>query len=701
MRQAGRQTRGMTANLSTQWYAITPVAKTAEGVTRADVLIYGDIGDSWAEESVTASKFVRDFMGLQADEVTIRINSIGGSVPDGIAIHNAIRRHDGKKIVVVDGLAASIASLIAMAGDSVEMADNATMMIHAPWTFAAGNSAQLRETADVLDTWASAMATSYARKTGKSQQDMLALLTDGQDHWFTASEAVAAGFADGVVDQMPMAASVSMDISRFKNVPQALLPRPKDPAGVPAEPTAAAAAIPSSTTEKTMTYQVNAAAAPDTAAQDAVRAALAADRTRRDGIKAKFANFVDREGVAALMQECQDDQTCTPQAAGERLLNVLGSKMEPVAGHVVTVEDEADKRRDAAVVALMARAGVATAEAKRDLGANPFRGSSLLDLARASLGRANLRTDGMDKMQLVAAAFTQTGSDFPVLLENTMHKTLQQAYALAPDTWSRFCARGSVSDFRAHNRYRVSSLGNLRTISEAGEYTNENIPDGEKSQISVDTKGYIINMTRQMVINDDLGAFVGMSAAMGRAARRSIEADVYAVLTSNGGLGPVLLDGKTLFHADHGNIGAGAALTMESIDADRVLMAQQMDVGGNDFLDLRPEILLVPIGLGAQARTVNDAQYDPDTPNKLQKPNTVRGLYGDIVDTPRLSGTRRYSFASPSIAPALEVAFLDGNDAPFLEQQQGFDVDGSRFKIRLDYGIAGIDYRGCNTNAGA
>jgi hypothetical protein len=288
------------------------------------------------------------------------------------------------------------------------------------------------------------------------------------------------------------------------------------------------------------------------------------------------------------------------------------------------------------------------------------------------------------------------------LLETTMHKTLQTAYMTAPDTWSRFCARGSVSDFRAHNRYRVGSLGNLEVVNEHGEFTNKSIPDGEKSSISANTKGYIINLTRQAIINDDLNAFVSLAASLGRAARRTVEADVYATLALNSGNGPLLADGKALFHADHGNlIGTGTVPSVASIDAMRVLMASQKDVGGNDFLDLRPSVMVAPIGLGGTMRVINDAQYDPDTANKLQRPNSVRGLFADIVDTPRLTGTGYYAFASAGEAPVLEVAFLDGNDTPFLELENGFTVDGARWKVRLDYGVAGIDYRGAVRNPGA
>ena len=188
---------------------------------------------------------------------------------------------------------------------------------------------------------------------------------------------------------------------------------------------------------------------------------------------------------------------------------------------------------------------------------------------------------------------------------------------------------------------------------------------------------------------------------LGRAAARTIESDVYALLALNGGLGPTMADGYTLFSANHDNIGTAAALSMAAIDADRVTMAMQKDVSGNDYLDLRPAVLLVPIGLGGTARTINDALYDPDTANKLQKPNMVNGLFRDIVDTPRLSGTRRYVFADAMEAPVLEVAFLDGAQTPYLELQNGFDVDGGRYKVRLDYGVGAVDYRGAVTNAGA
>lgn len=343
-----------------------------------------------------------------------------------------------------------------------------------------------------------------------------------------------------------------------------------------------------------------------------------------------------------------------------------------------------------------------------------FRGLSFIELARQSLERAGVRTAGMDKRTIIGEALTMRGGgyaatgDFPVLLENTLHKVLLASYGITPDTWSRFCTTGSVSDFRAHPRYRTGSFGVLDTVNEHGEFKNKSIPDGEKQQITVGTKGNIIGITRQALINDDMSAFNRLATMLGRSARLSIEVDVYALLASNSGLGPTMLDGATLFHADHDNLGTGSALSVAGLDADRIVMAEQTDVSDNEILDLRPAILVVPIGLGGDARVINDAQFDidavdpgTDEANKFMRPNKVRGLFRDIVDTPRLSGTRRYLFADPSIAPVIEVAFLDGMQEPFMEMQEGWRVDGVEWKIRLDYGVGAIDYRGAVTNAGS
>lgn len=672
----------MTQATAQKWYDIKaahPQGAGGESVSEAEIYIFGNIGDSWSEDGVVASSFVRDLSDVDATSIKLRINSYGGSVTDGLAIYNALRRHKANVQVHVEGVAISCASYIAMAGDTVTMAENAQMMIHAPWTVAGGNAVDLRAQADILDRYAQAMAGAYATKSGRPVAEALALITDGKDHWFSAAEAVAAGFADRIEAASDIAASLanSFNLTRFQN--------------------AKASAEGATQKEPHM-------ATPEKQAD--TKPAFA--RTKEDNaqVLAMFKPFASRPEIAALQTEVLADPGMTIEQIQSRLLVEMGKGSEPVnpvahAPRLSTVEDEADKRKTAVTAALMNRAGVLTdAQAKASIGANPYRGSKLLDLARASVERTGRKTEGMSQMEVVASAFTQSTSDFPILLENVMHKTLLSAYATQPLTWNRFCATGSVSDFRAHNRYRLGSFGNLDTVTELGEFAHKAIPDGEKASISIGTKGNIINLSRQAIINDDLGAFVGLAEMLGRAAARSVESDVYALLALNSGLGPTLGDEKTLFHADHGNIGTGAAISVASLDADKVLMMSQKDISGNDYIDVRPDVLLLAAGLESTAKVINAAPYDPDTANKLQRPNSAAGMYTDIVGTPRITGTRRYSFANPSVAKVIEVAFLDGASAPFIEMQRGFDVDGTQYKVRLDYGVGAIDYRGAVTNAG-
>lgn len=332
-----------------------------------------------------------------------------------------------------------------------------------------------------------------------------------------------------------------------------------------------------------------------------------------------------------------------------------------------------------------------------------FRGMSLLDLARDSLERSGIRTRGLDKMrvaQLAVRAGYQTTSDFTVALENVLNKTLLAAYTIALDDWRRFCAVGSVTDFRAHPRYRTGFLGRMPIVREHGEFNRKAIPDAVKESITADTRGYIVGLSRQAIINDDMGVFNRVAAQVGRAAALSIELDVFDTLKLNSGLGPLMNDGNTLFHATHNNIGAGAAISVDALDADRVDMAKQKDPSGNEVLNLRPAILVLAVGLGGQARVINAAEFDFDQTSKFQKPNKVRGLFREIVDSPQLTGTRRYLFADPAILPVLEVAFLEGQQEPLLESWEGREIDGVEWKVRLDYGVAAIEFRGAVTNAG-
>ncbi len=680
---------------TTPWYAIrrkTAMAQAAAGetATSAEVLIYGDIGESWYAETVTAKQFITDLSALSVDAITVRINSQGGSVPDGLAIYNAIKRHPATITTSIEGMALSIASLIAMAGDRVEIADNAMLMIHAPWTYAGGNSKDFREAADMLDKWAEAMATSYAAKTGRPVAEMLAILTDGEDHYFTAAEAVAEGFADATNGDVPPAAMAMGGINRFKAMAQAK-----------AASSHAAPAAPQLEINVPQALNTTPAGSTTTATPDAAAIAAAAlreDQARRDGISAAFAPFAAQPGVTDLMAACQKDTGCSADAAGIKLLAHLGASAKPLAGnYVVTVEDERDKHVKATTQALLARAGIDKMDA-----ANPMRGDTLYDMCRASLARAGFKVAGMDKMSIVAAAFTHSTSDFTNLLANVAQKALLKGVDEAEETFQLWTSEGVLNDFKPAKRVGLNSFGSLPQVKEGGEYSFGSI--GDRGQSIVLAKyGKRFSITREAIINDDLGAFTKIPRVMGRAAIRTVGDLVYAVLTSN----PVMdEDGVTLFNASHNNLAASAGvISTANVDAMRVGMGKQLLPGQTSGgSNIRLAHLLVPLALEGTANVVRDSEFDVGSASKNNTiPNSVRGTF-DVIADARLdanSATAWYGAASQNINDTVEVSYLDGNKTPTLEQQNGWSVDGVEFKVRMEAGVAPLDFRGLAKNAGA
>lgn len=172
-----------------------------------EIILYGDIGDSfWG--GISAAQFRSQLSELKnVDELNIRINSGGGDVFEGVAIYNAIREHKAHKIVHIDGLAASIATIIASAGDVIEMAETAQYMIHRGWTITMGNRHDLQKMLDRLDATDEILASVYMGKTGQDHDDIIKWMDE--ETWFTASEAKEYGFVDEVVNETAIAASIA------------------------------------------------------------------------------------------------------------------------------------------------------------------------------------------------------------------------------------------------------------------------------------------------------------------------------------------------------------------------------------------------------------------------------------------------------------------------------------------------------------
>lgn len=207
------------------WYSITNEAATADAPSRAKVNIYDAIGGWWG---VSASAFVEELDGLDVDELEVHVNSPGGAVWDGIAIMNSLRAHRAKVTVIVDGLAASAASIVAMAGDEVVMAEGSQMMIHLASGGAWGNADYLRDTAAILDKIDGNLAGVYARRAGGTKAEWLDRMR--AETWYDADEAVEAGLADRADESVDgVDAEATFDLRIFNYAGRSHAPAPSRP----------------------------------------------------------------------------------------------------------------------------------------------------------------------------------------------------------------------------------------------------------------------------------------------------------------------------------------------------------------------------------------------------------------------------------------------------------------------------------------
>lgn len=192
------------------------------GERKAEVFIYEEIGEFWG---LGAKQFADELKNLgDVNEIEVRINSMGGSVFEGFTIHSLLKNHKARVTTKIDGIAASIASVIAMAGDEIQISENGFLMVHEPWTIMMGTAREFREEADVLDKLRDQSLRTYAERTGKTEEEMLALI-DGKETWLNADEAVEMGFADLKMEPSK-AAALTVDRNLFPNAPEQLRHRP-------------------------------------------------------------------------------------------------------------------------------------------------------------------------------------------------------------------------------------------------------------------------------------------------------------------------------------------------------------------------------------------------------------------------------------------------------------------------------------------
>lgn len=434
-----------------------------------------------------------------------------------------------------------------------------------------------------------------------------------------------------------------------------------------------------------------------TAKAEGVAEGVLAEQTRVKDINAIFKPFGDTHETIRAAAVADPKQTV--ENVRQKLLVELGKDSTPgQSGDALRIESGeqgAEKFVRAAGLALQLRAGTISKEDRKSFDGS-FGGFSLVELARHALAIENINSSQMSRMELVGRAFTT--SDFPLILANQANKSMLKGYDEAPETWNIWAQTGNLADFKVASRVNLSTFNNLDLVSEDGEYKYGQFSENNET-IQLATFGKLFTISRQAIINDDLGMFTRIPSSMGRAASRTVGNLAYGVITSN----PLLADGLALFVAGHSNLnlsGAGGtpltadATGLATLGTMRNGMGLQTDTGANAVgLNIRPGFLLVPLALEDTAKalmtdTTAPGQANPGVRNQLVN-------MAQVVSDPRLDAdsVTRYYLAATQQWDTIEVAFLDGNQAPTLEQQMGWSIDGTDFKVRIDIAAAPMDFR--------
>ena len=375
--------------------------------------------------------------------------------------------------------------------------------------------------------------------------------------------------------------------------------------------------------------------------------------------------------------------------------------------------DQRDKYNDVVEKTLLVRVGATNdKEIVRQVHESEYASMLVSELARDFLNRNRIDCKGVSKReQIIGMAMSRDliishgTSDFANILANVANKSMLLGYEESAETWPMIARVISVPDFKANTFTGLSEFGSLPIVLPNGEYTYGTMGDrAETAQLA--TYGQLFSISRQALANDDLGALGMTPRKIGRAASRTVGDGVYAILTGN----PTLAqDSTSLFDAStHGNLianGNGAPPSVTTLDAARVAIATQKDSSSSaTSLNIRMQRLIVPVALQTTADILRTADKDPaeGASTSFNAPNPFRNTFEVVADA-RLDdadSAHWYASADPNVTDTIGACFLNGQTQPYLEQQEGFTVDGMVYKGRIDCVAVALDFRGLYSNDG-
>lgn len=710
------------------------------GESTSTLYVYGGIGVPDAHGyQVDPADFVAVVKAQKGAELTVRLATVGGDPVGAAEMFQALVDHPAKVRTIADSKAYSAGSLLLQAGDQREARPLAMVMVHGP-RFAAGTAGgtagQMREQADALDAHAEMMAQAYTRH-GIPEDTVNGWLNSPADVYFSAGEALAANLIDAIAEDdavaMPDGYRIAAMADETTTAAQAAQQEP-----TMADDNATGGTI------QPENSPTNVVAAYNDAARTGRTEGGSTENQRIQSIlDLKRKHIYSPAPIQAVLDSCISDMHCTTATAQERAIEALellpenapmsgATPSQPVvSAHGVSRHgiatigaggDQAEKTIEAMSQSVLARSGVEKQDRQ-----NPYRGHTLLDLSRACLASAGYSVNVMSANDLAAKVLAaQTTSDFPVVLENTMHKMVLAGFNAQSNQWRGFCKVGSVSDLRDWKRITPGLISDLTTQDEDGDYRGKPLPDGQAESIAAELVGNIVRITNKVIINDDLNYIETTARGLGAAGGRTVNRKVFALLAAN----PTMADGEALFSIAHGNLAGSGAGTiaavpagppdLDTVDLMTAAMAEQAAPAAKDdpdpstqYLDLEAYAAVAHRSYLQTLRVINGS-----TANIVQAPNTatasglpfegligqnnpMAGTFSQVVGSVLAEQLPWYVFADPATAPVIEVVFLNGQQEPQVDMQEDFNSAGIKYRVQYPHGVGAIGWRGAVKNPGA
>lgn len=366
---------------------------------------------------------------------------------------------------------------------------------------------------------------------------------------------------------------------------------------------------------------------------------------------------------------------------------LLGELVTREAPHVMSQisTDSVPQQRSAITSALIARAVPGTQLAP---GAERFSGLSIAEVARHLLSSKG-STTGMSPAEVIGRAFHST-SDFPIILGDVANAVMRAGYEAAPAAIKVIARQSTAANFKAKAAIQLSAGPTLEKVNEHGEFKRGSLSESKESY-RVETFGKVFAITRQALVNDDLGAFDSVGSLLGGSAAEFEASFLVKLIEAN----PLMSDATAVFDASHANLLTPAVLSVDALGAARLALRTQKGLAGEPIA-VAPKFLVVPAALETKAEQVL-ATIAAATPSDV---NPFSGRLSLVVE-PRLVDPKAwYVSADPASIPSIEYSHLSGQTGPQLDTRVGFDVDGVETRVRLDFGAGFLDHRGIVKNPG-